>query len=180
MARKQILKPTTWYVYTYAFPNGTIFYVGKGCHDRINKHEREAQSDCTCKKCCTIRRIWESGNAVQKRIVYETLIEQEALAYENKLINEVDGVENLTNLKGRRVSRVDQKRQLAPSLRELREQAVLTQEELAQLVNVTPSSISLWEAGKKQPRHIHIHRLAVALEVTEQDILSAFQTENTE
>jgi transcriptional regulator with XRE-family HTH domain len=52
---------------------------------------------------------------------------------------------------------------------------VLTQEELAQLVGVSASTISPWEAGKKQPRSKHIHRLAVALGLIEQDILSALQ-----
>jgi hypothetical protein len=68
---------------------------------RINEHEREAQSGCECRKCSTIRQIWESGKPVQKRIAYETLVEQEAFAHENKLINDVYGLENLTNLKGR-------------------------------------------------------------------------------
>ena len=180
MTGKQIARPTTWYVYTYAFPDGTVFYVGKGCHARINEHEREAQSGCECRKCCTIRHIWASGKPVQKRIVYETLIEQEALDCEKRLINDVYGLENLTNLKGRAVHNLAQEGQTGPSLRELREWAVLTQEELAQLINVSAAAISLWEAGKKQPRSKHIHRLAVALEVTEQDILSTLQRSGVE
>jgi|SRR5215469_7383645 len=175
MTRKQILRPTTWYVYTYAFPEGTVFYVGKGCHNRINEHEREAQGGCACKKCCTIRSIWESGKPVQKRIVYETLVEREAFAYENKLINEVYGLENLTNLKGRIAHNLVQQGQAVLSLQALREWAVLTQEELAQFVGVSAAAISLWKAGKKQPRSNHIHRLAVALGVAEQDIISALQ-----
>jgi len=177
MTRKQILRATTWYVYTYAFPDGTVFYVGKGCNARINEHEREAQSGCECRKCYTIRQIWESAKPVQKRIVYETLIEQEALDYERRLINDVYGLENLTNLKGKLVYNLAQEGQIGPSLRDLREWAVLSQEELALLIGVSASAISLWEAGKKQPRSKHIHRLAVALGVTEQDILSALQND---
>ena len=35
MSKKAIAAPTTYYVYTYAFPDGTVFYVGKGCNARI-------------------------------------------------------------------------------------------------------------------------------------------------
>jgi hypothetical protein len=62
---------------------------------------------CDCEKCHVIRKIWESGEPVQKRIVYETLTEQETLEYESHLINNVYGLENLTNRNGgaTRVSR---------------------------------------------------------------------------
>ena len=63
----------TWYVYTYAFPDGTVFYVGKGNHARIDDHERKARNGCDCDKCRIIRQIWESGHPVQKRIVFKTL-----------------------------------------------------------------------------------------------------------
>lgn len=88
----------TWYVYTYAFPDGTVFYVGKGCNARIDAHEHEALRGCECKKCCTIRQIWEQGFPVQKRIVYETFNEHEAFTHEHHLINTY-GLENLTNIK---------------------------------------------------------------------------------
>ena len=105
------------------------------------------------------------------------LVEQEAFAHENKLINDVYELENLTNLKGRIAYNPVHQGQTILSLQALREWAVLTQEELAQLVGVSASTISPWEAGKKQPRSKHIHRLAVALGVTEQDILSALQND---
>ena len=86
MSQKQIRAPKTWYVYTYAFPDGSIFYIGKGNQGRIDEHEREAQDGCACAKCQTIREIWTGGHPVQKRIVYETLVEAEAIEYEKNLI----------------------------------------------------------------------------------------------
>ncbi len=87
MGQKRILAPKTWYVYTYAFPDGSIFYIGKGNQGRIDEHESEAQDGCACTKCQTIREIWASGHPVQKRIVYETLSESKALEYEKTLIH---------------------------------------------------------------------------------------------
>ena len=43
--------PKTYYVYTYAFPDGRVFYVGKGCNARIDDQEREARHGCICEKC---------------------------------------------------------------------------------------------------------------------------------
>lgn len=96
MGSKWMVAPKTWYVYTYAFPGGSIFYIGKGNGGRIDEHEREAQSGCECTKCQTIREIWASGHPVQKRIVYETLLEAEALEYEKTLIHQHAGP-HLTN-----------------------------------------------------------------------------------
>ncbi len=79
--------PQTWYVYTYAYPDGRVFYVGKGSHARIEEHEREAQTNCECEKCCTIRQIWQGGQPVRKRIVYETLDEQEAVSWYHYISN---------------------------------------------------------------------------------------------
>lgn len=89
----------TWYVYAYAFPDGTVFYVGKGNHARIDDHEREARNGCDCDKCRIIRQIWESGHPVQKRIVFETLVEAEALVQERSLIERYTGPQ-LTNIHG--------------------------------------------------------------------------------
>src|SRR5216684_8129488 len=94
----QFLAPKTYYVYTYAFPDGTIFYVGKGTRGRIDEHEREASNGCQCLKCDIIRSIWASGKPVQKRIVYETFDELDALEQELALIRAHAGP-HLTNIK---------------------------------------------------------------------------------
>jgi transcriptional regulator with XRE-family HTH domain len=62
-----------------------------------------------------------------------------------------------------------------PTLRELRENAVLTQDELAKKIGVTPTAISHWETGSKRPRAKNIRKLAIALGVTPQEILAALK-----
>lgn len=62
-----------------------------------------------------------------------------------------------------------------PTLRKLRESAVLTQEELAGKVGVSATTISHWETGSKRPRATNIRKLAEALDVSPQEILAAIQ-----
>jgi hypothetical protein len=65
MSTEKFAAPKTYYVYTYAYPDGTIFYIGKGTDGRIDQHEQEAtRSECTCKRCQVIRQIWASGKPV--------------------------------------------------------------------------------------------------------------------
>lgn len=78
------IAPKTWYVYTLAYPDGTVFYVGKGIGRRMFAHDREARGSCACKKCEIIRSIWLSGKPVQRRIIFETFSEGEALDYEKE------------------------------------------------------------------------------------------------
>jgi len=61
------------------------------------------------------------------------------------------------------------------TLQELREQAILTQAELAEKVGVSSTTISHWETGSKRPRVANIRKLATALDVTPQAILAALQ-----
>lgn len=105
MTSRSLVVPKTYYVYTYAYPDpdGRVFYVGKGTGRRFFDHEREAQSGCPCKKCRVIRQIWASGKPVQKRIVYETFVEQDALLYEQKLINFIYSTSALTNIHNNRL-----------------------------------------------------------------------------
>ena len=41
----------SYYVYTLAYPDGTVFYVGKGSGNRIQHHEQEALRGHDCPKC---------------------------------------------------------------------------------------------------------------------------------
>src|SRR5260370_35932500 len=76
----------TWYVYTYSYPDGRVFYVGKGTGQRLFSHEREARSGCSCAKWQTIREIWGSGNPIKKDIVVATVDEAEGLRDESTLL----------------------------------------------------------------------------------------------
>jgi hypothetical protein len=136
---EEVVAPKTWYVYTYAFPDGTVFYVGKGVRARIEEHEREAQSGCDCEKCRTIRRIWKSGMPVQKRIVY--------------------GLENLTNRnsgvlyqRGRPTGIDEESPRL--TLKEWRVQAGLSILDLAELSGVKYFTVSRMEDGKAVSSHV--------------------------
>lgn len=75
-----------YYVYILARPNGKPFYVGKGQGNRVYSHEREAKRGCDCRKCRTIRKIWQMGGEVQRYTVFTTDDEHEALAFEVELI----------------------------------------------------------------------------------------------
>ena len=94
-----------YYVYTLAYPDGTVFYIGKGTGDRIHEHERYAAlSDEMMKyyyrnreKCQVIREIWAQGGEVQKSILYETDVELDAYIYEWALINMIYHDTRLTN-----------------------------------------------------------------------------------
>jgi predicted DNA-binding transcriptional regulator AlpA len=96
-------KPTKkYYVYTLAYPNGEVFYVGKGTGDRIHQHEYEAARSGkeasyyynNPEKHAIIRGIWAQGGQVKKEIVFETDIEQDAYIYEWTLINQGIGLVN--------------------------------------------------------------------------------------
>jgi transcriptional regulator with XRE-family HTH domain len=75
-----------YYVYTLAHPDGTVFYVGKGCGNRVAHHEQEALRGHNCPKCEVIRSIWRAGGKVQRAIVFETEDERAALDHEAALI----------------------------------------------------------------------------------------------
>jgi len=85
-----------YYVYTLSAPDGTVFYVGKGCRGRILDHEREARRGHRCYKCNKIRKIWRTGGEVKPAIVFTTPSEAAAYNYEAELIGHI-GLTNLTN-----------------------------------------------------------------------------------
>jgi hypothetical protein len=98
----------SWYVYTLAYLDGTVFYVGKGTGRRVHNHEHfAARSDemiqryhLNDRKCSKIREIWDKQGQVKKEILYETDDEQDAYIYEWALVNIVyANNENLTNNK---------------------------------------------------------------------------------
>lgn len=79
-----------YYVYTLAYPDGKVFYVGKGCGQRIDDHERVARKRYGILKNMTkvniIREIWASGEDVLKKKLAHFETEEQAYEYESALI----------------------------------------------------------------------------------------------
>lgn len=85
-----------FYVYTLAYPDGTVFYVGKGKGKRIYLHEVEARAGKQSYKCNVIRKIWAQGGKIIRQKIAFFDEGSEALAFEQQLIASF-GRENLTN-----------------------------------------------------------------------------------
>lgn len=62
-----------------------------------------------------------------------------------------------------------------PTLRDLREEAVLTREELAAKCGVSPQAIYYWERGESIPRPRHIRKLAEVFNKSLAEIRQAIQ-----
>ncbi|SRR6266581_523552 len=86
----------TYYVYTLAYPDGKVFYVGKGRDARLDDHEREARKDSRSHKCNVIRKIWASGGQVLKTKLAYFETSKDACMYEIALIFFMDGLTNRT------------------------------------------------------------------------------------
>src|SRR5579885_1552161 len=85
-----------YYVYTLAYPDGTVFYVGKGKGERIDQHEAEARRGIQSYKCKVIRQIWQSGGQILKTKICEHMEEEAAYQLEIDLIR-MYGREHLVN-----------------------------------------------------------------------------------
>lgn len=102
-------------------------------------------------KNCIIRQVWEEGHPVQKRIVFETFKEDEALERENLLI-QTYGLVNLTNIK-KGTSYISTKpaidRVCASSVfQALRLEAGLSINQLARLADVYYQTVQRAEEGR--------------------------------
>lgn len=87
-----------YYVYELTDPrSGAVFYVGKGCGDRIDEHEKETARGVCSKKCNKIRRIVNAGLKIGKCKIAYFKDEADAFAYEDERIR-FYGKDRLTNV----------------------------------------------------------------------------------
>ena len=98
-----------YYVYYLVDPrSGDVFYVGKGCGDRIKHHERDARNlrFANTEKEQTIHDIWDAKLSVGKVIVRRFSNEADALAFERMEIARI-GYKNLTNISNGATAEID-------------------------------------------------------------------------
>ena len=62
-----------------------------------------------------------------------------------------------------------------PTLKQLRERALLSQSELAELCGVNPHTISFWERGVSRPLTRYQRKLVEALHCSADDLLQALE-----
>jgi hypothetical protein len=96
LSKRRSRLSTAYYVYTLAYPDGTVFYVGKGKNDRLKQHVTEAKRGVRSPKCDVIRQILSKGGRVKTEVVQSGLTNEEAINLEIQLIQQY-GRANLTN-----------------------------------------------------------------------------------
>ncbi len=84
-----------WYVYTLAYPDGTVFYVGMGHGKRMFQHERVTHNPGVSASICMVKQM---GMTVQKRVIATFIVKQHAHMFERMLI-ETYGIDSLANVK---------------------------------------------------------------------------------
>lgn len=62
-----------------------------------------------------------------------------------------------------------------PTLRDLRERAMLSQSELAKLCEVATNTVYFWESGRSKPRPQQQRRLVQSLHCTPEELFTALQ-----
>lgn len=65
------------------------------------------------------------------------------------------------------------------NIRYFREESGMSQEELAEKLNVTRQAVSSWELGKTEPDIETLHRIADALGVTIEEIVYGYERKTT-
>ena len=96
-----------WYVYHLIDPRtNNVFYVGKGCGDRIGYHEREAETRSGSSKVDQIRSIWKEGFEVVRAKVAYFFDEGDAYDFERGQIKSLPELTNVKCGKGRPLPKV--------------------------------------------------------------------------
>ncbi len=85
-----------FYVYTLAYPDETVFYVGKGCGKRIDDHERLACKGHASLACDVIRSLWMDNKDILKSKIYTGLTWNQAVWLEQATID-LYGMQHLVN-----------------------------------------------------------------------------------
>lgn len=88
------------YVYTLAYPNGKVFYVGKGVGNRIDAHELEALGTRKAgnpHKINAIKKVWREGGQIIKTKLAFFQTHEEAIAYEIALIFFMPDLTNISD-----------------------------------------------------------------------------------
>lgn len=62
-----------------------------------------------------------------------------------------------------------------PTLKDLRERALLSQIELSRVIGVTHDAVYSWESGRKQPKPEHRRKLVEVLRCSPDDLLAALK-----
>jgi hypothetical protein len=76
-----------WYVYELIDPrDDSVFYVGKGCGNRIDAHEQEARKGVCSYKCNKIRHLWSLSLQIKKQAVAYFWDESDAYEHEAERI----------------------------------------------------------------------------------------------
>ena len=79
-----------FFVYSYAYPDETLYYIGKGCGSRHKAHIRDAKANRNNKKFAVrvTKKILDTGKEPIISIIQNNMSEEDALSLEIKLIAE--------------------------------------------------------------------------------------------
>jgi len=89
-----------FFVYSYAYPDGTVYYVGKGCGSRHRVHIRDAKAGRNAGKFAVrvTKKILDSGEIPLICIIQDKMSEEDSLSLEVELIAKYGRRDNGTGI----------------------------------------------------------------------------------